>query len=297
MEVKKNHHKAFLPILNRGTWSRVYSILSPVQKILQSVSENNPGVNVNILSLGSGYDTSYFLLKQKFDNFKFFEFDYGEITSRKIELIKKSKLLQSVLKSAQDNSEDLGFEVKANNLYSKSKDYYILECDITNYNKLNEQLCSVPDFDFTSPTIIIAECLLVYLKKETTHQMLQNFTMNFKNLVFLLYDLVGANDNFGKEMVINLLDRDIKLFGYEDVPDVGTQIDRLLKTGFTKAEVCDMLEYYVHCIPLEERKRIEHLEFVDEFEEFNLLQNHACFGYGTKLEDKFDYLNDAVKIK
>lgn len=92
----------------------------------------------------------------------------------------------------------MGFEVKANNLYSKSKDYYLLDCDLTKYEKLNDQLCSIPDFDFSSPTIIISEALLVYLEKETTYQLLQNFTKKFKILVFLLSDVVGTNDKFFK---------------------------------------------------------------------------------------------------
>ena len=57
-----------------------------------------------------------------------------------------------------------------------------------------------------------------------------------------------------------------------------------------------MLEYYDKHIDVKEKHRIEHLEFVDEFEEWRLLQNHSCFGYGTKLEEKFEYINDELKM-
>ncbi len=180
------------------------------------------------------------------------------------------------------------------NLYSKK--YFLIDCDITDSDNIISTLAKLPEFDFTLPTIIIAECLLVYLSKEISYHLLNKFTTNFKNLIFLEYDLVGANDNFGKEMVLNLLERNIRLAGYEDVPDIPTQTERLLQTGFTNAEVCDMLEYYNSHIDKKEKLRIEQLEFVDEFEEWNLLQKHACFGYGTKLQDEYEYLNNILKL-
>ena len=49
-----------------------------------------------------------------------------------------------------------------------------------------------------------------------------------------------------------------------------------------------MYHIYFKVLPIEERKRIERLELMDEFEELNLLQKHACFGYASKCKnDKF----------
>lgn len=292
---KSEFKELSLSFWNRGIWSRVYSIRTPIQKILQTVNEKNPGVNINILSLGAGFDTSFFVLKQKFNNFKYFEFDYGNNTNRKIDLIKKSELLKSVFTSNKTDSKDEGFEIEANNIYSKSKDYYLLECDLSNFDKLNENLCAFPDFDFSSPTIIIAEALLVYIEKEATYKLLKNFTDNFKNLIILVSDVVGTNDEFIRRMVDKFVGKDI-IFG-NDIKDVNAQKERLLKTGFKKAEVYDMKEYYENCVPSEERKRIEQLEVVDDVEKMNLMLKHTCFGYGTKLEDKYEFLNDAVKLK
>lgn len=42
------------------------------------------------------------------------------------------------------------------------------------------------------------------------------------------------------------------------------------------------------------RKQLEKIKNVEEFEKFKLMQNHTCSGYGTKLEDKFEYLNDFI---
>lgn len=288
--VSKRNHKQLIPILNRGTWSRVYSITNSIERVLTSVKEYNPEVNVNIINLGSGFDTLYFILQNKFDNFKYYEFDYNDIVYKKMELIKKSKVLSDVI------THNNKFEIKIGKGCLTSQNYSLYECDVINYEQFNQIICSIKDFDCSNPTIIIAECLLVYLKKEVSENILVNITSTFKNAIFLEYDLVGAHDSFGKEMVYNLLDRDIKLSGFEDTPDVMSQIKRLIKTGFKQVEVYDMLEYYEKYVDKMEKSRIEHLEFVDEYEEWRLLQSHACFGYGTKLEANYDYLNSALKL-
>ncbi len=285
MEHKKTH-KNFLPLINLGTWSRVYAVSSKVTNILRSLKENNPEIRANIISIGCGFDTFYFLLKEKFDNFKYYEFDYEDITYQKIEKIKNSNLMKSKLGEVT---------IKSGSLFAH--EYSLIACDVTDYDKFNDIICKIPDIDLSLPTIVISECLLVYIKKETTMHMLTNLSKNFKNLIFLEYDLIGPNDSFGKEMVENLLYRDIKLFGYEDVPDIKAQAERLYKAGFTNVEVYDMLTFFNNFIDQSEKERVRHLEMLDEFEEFNMLQNHACFGYGAKLEEKYEYLYDEIQIK
>ena len=46
-----------------------------------------------------------------------------------------------------------------------------------------------------------------------------------------------------------------------------------------------MYHIYFKVLPIEERKRIERLELMDEFEELNLLQKHACFGFASKCKN------------
>jgi O-methyltransferase involved in polyketide biosynthesis len=285
MEHKKTH-KIFLPIMNRGIWSRVYSIKSTVEKVLTEYKDTE----VNIISIGSGLDTLYFLLKEKFSNIKYFEFDYDDICFKKIELIKKSDLLKSVISKDFDNSVKLSH----GNIYAK--DYYLLKCDVSNSDDFIAKLKET-DIDYNNLTIIIAECVLVYIKKDVTYKMLTTYTSLFKNVLMLEYDLVNALDPFGQEMIDNLKAREISLCGYEEVPDCKAHETRYLETGFTNSEVKDMLDYYKHFIPKEVKSSIEHKEFMDEFEEWNMLQNHSCYGYGVKAEDsKFSKLIDLVKL-
>ena len=73
-----------------------------------------------------------------------------------------------------------------------------------------------------------------------------------------------------------------------EVKNVQDQINRLKEAKFEDINIVDMYYVYFKLLPIEDRRRIERLELMDEFEELNLLQKHACFGYASKCKnDKF----------
>ena len=119
-----------------------------------------------------------------------------------------------------------------------------------------------------------------------------------KNILFIEYDLIGAFDPFGKEMIFNLSERNIILAGYEELPDEESHVKRYLETGYSYSEVYNVLDYYNHYIDKNLKKHIESLELMDEFEEFNLLMSHSSIGYGLKIENsEYDNIKDLIKIK
>ncbi len=224
---------------------------------------------------------------------RYIEFDYNSITSKKCELIRKHiercKLKDTPILPGLQNLNITSSRINSSN-------YSLIDCDITNITEFNTELKDLK-IDFNQPTIIIAECLLVYIKKEITFDLLTNFTKLFKNVMFIEYDLIGADSNFGKEMIVNLIDRGIKLYGYKDTPNLQSQKERLLKCGFNKCEGSCMLDYYNKDIEVDVRRKIEQLEFVDELEEWNLLQTHACICVASKWGDvEYEYLDDVIKL-
>ena len=83
------------------------------------------------------------------------------------------------------------------------------------------------------------------------------------------------------------------MFGIEDTPDV----QRFQKTGSNQVEVYNMLNLYNKVIIKEEKVRIEKIEMMDEFEEWNLIQNHYCFGIALKTSDSnYEGLRNAMKL-
>jgi tRNA wybutosine-synthesizing protein 4 len=216
-------------------------------------------------------------MNQKHTNITFLEFDFQEIINKKNKIIEHSKILKGI----------------------KSDNYHLLSCDITKNTKFKETIEStIPKNKIDDLTIVICECLLVYIERETTIDMLLTLKNLFPNLIIIEYDLVGANDAFGKEMIDNLKMRNIELKGFVEVPDIKSQIERLKDCKMDQVEIVDLLYVYNKMVPRDERRRIDMLEMMDEFEEFNLLQTHACFGYGLSFkDDKYDKVKELIKLQ
>ena len=265
------NHKKFLPLINRGTYCRVYAINTKLHEILNNFRklEEYKNSKINIIILGSGFDTTYFnLMSEGYNNIEVYEYDYKKIIDKKLQYISKHKQLSEIINKNKNN-------------------YHLIDCDITNKKLFSESLSKIKS-DENDLTIVICECLLVYIDKAITIEMLSNINNAFSNVYILEYDLIGPDDPFGKEMIDNLKTRDINLRGFNEVKNIQDQIDRLKEANFEDINIVDMYYVYFKLLPIEERRRIERLELMDEFEELNLLQKHACFGYASKCKnDKF----------
>ena len=268
------NHKKFLPLINRGTYCRVYAINSKLHEILENFKKigENKESKINIIILGSGFDTTYFnLMSEGYTNIEVYEYDYKKIIDKKKKYISKYKQLSEIIQKNNNN-------------------YHLIDCDITNKKLFSESLSKIKSSE-NDLTIVICECLLVYIDKDVTVEMLRSINDTFDNVYILEYDLIGPDDPFGIEMVENLKNRDINLRGFNEIKDINDQINRLKEAQFENINIVDMYYVYFKLLPPEDRKRIEKLELMDEFEELNLLQRHACFGYGNKCKnDKFKQL-------
>ena len=269
-----SNHKKFLPLINRGTYCRVFAINSKLHEAINNFRKLDEYKNskINIIILGSGFDTTYFnLMSEGYTNIEFYEFDYKEIIDKKLKYISKAKPLLNIINKNKNN-------------------YHLINCDITNKKLFTETLNNIKTQE-NDLTIVICECLLVYIEESVTIEMISCLTDKFSNMYLLEYDLIGPDDPFGKEMVDNLKTRDIYLKGFDDVKNINDQINRLKKLNFEDINIVDMYHVYFNVLPVEEKKRIEKLELMDEFEELNLLQRHACFGFASKCKnDKFKNL-------
>ena len=263
------NHKKFLPLMNRGTYCRVYAINTKLHEILNNMKklEEYKDSKINIIILGSGFDTTYFnLMHEGYKNIEVYEYDYKKIIDKKLQIISKYKQLSEIINKNKNN-------------------YHLIDCDITNNKLFSESLNKISNKE-NDLTIVICECLLVYIDKAVTIEMLSTINNKFNNVCLLEYDLIGPYDPFGKEMVDNLKSRDIILRGFNEVKDIKDQINRLKEAKFEDVNIVDMFYVYFKFLPIQDRKRIERLELMDEFEELNLLQKHACFGYGSRCKNE-----------
>jgi O-methyltransferase involved in polyketide biosynthesis len=90
--LSKQRRKMY-PVINRGTWARVHSIR---QVILRFV---NKFKDCNIISLGAGFDSTFWWLKALGLDSKvcYVEIDYPDVITKKLDAIKAKPLLKEMI--------------------------------------------------------------------------------------------------------------------------------------------------------------------------------------------------------
>ncbi|TPX65895.1 hypothetical protein CcCBS67573_g07994 [Chytriomyces confervae] len=264
------------PIINRGTYTR----FSAIQKLVTSFlrSSPNPALDRQIICLGAGFDTRFFMLKVENIQPKLhIDIDFPEVTSRKAQIIKKNKEMAGLLGNhvlAAGGSEIHGDE------------YCLLSGDLTQWNsEIVPKLMNV-GFDPSVPTLILAELVYVYMPPEFVQDILVWSVSAVTSSVMINYDLINPHDSFGKMMMDNLKMRKIMLPGLLAYPSLECQKKRFFDSGYVlNATAVTMLDQYEIHTPLEERHRVSKVEMFDEVEEWQLMASHYCIAWACQSRD------------
>ncbi|KAK7833265.1 hypothetical protein U0070_017264 [Myodes glareolus] len=131
------------------------------------------------------------------------------------------------------------------------------------------------------PTLLIAECVLVYMTPEQSANLLKWAASSFETAMFINYEQVNMDDRFGQVMIENLRRRQCDLAGVETCKSLESQKERLLLNGWETASAVNMMELYSG-LPRAEVNRIESLEFLDELELLEQLMRHYCLCWATR---------------
>ena len=196
-----------------------------------------------IISLGAGFDTTYFLLKQKYSesNFTYIEIDFPDICLAKSEKFLQSEQLTSLIgEDFTRNSEIL------------TLNYKLLHGDLRESQPIEQKLRT-----FTlkeAPTLIIAECVFSYIDSDKIDELINRLCLLYDNLAFVIYDIIEPNDAFGRIMTKNLNTRGITLKGIQKYPSLNSQISRFSK-WFEHVQGFNMLEVYNTCVDRQEKNR------------------------------------------
>uniref|UniRef100_A0A287D3D7 Leucine carboxyl methyltransferase 1 n=1 Tax=Ictidomys tridecemlineatus TaxID=43179 RepID=A0A287D3D7_ICTTR len=196
-----------------------------------------------VLNLGAGMDTTFWKLKDEdLLPSKYFEVDFPMIVTRKLHNIKNKPLLSKPI--VELHSED-----------------------ILHMGKL--------------PTLLITECVLVYMTPEQSANLLKWASNTFETAMLINYEQVNMGDRFGQIMIENLRRRQCDLAGVETCKSLESQKERLLANGWETACAVNMMELYSR-LPRAEVSRIESLEFLDEMELLEQLMQHYCLCWATR---------------
>lgn len=220
-----------------------------------------------IVSLGAGFDTTYWLLKDAYPetSLKYVELDYPEVCLKKMrEIARHVELQNKIPNPATDGKIHTGSKLT-------SDSYYLLPSDLRDTSSTLSSITQV--LNPSLPTLFISECVLVYLDSPHSDRLISQISQSFPNSAYLNYDIIEPNDTFGRTMLENLSYRNIFLRGIHAYPSVQSQVGRF-RQYFERVQGFNMLSIYNEHLPAEEKQRVERLEWMDEFEEWNLLLSH-----------------------
>ncbi|KAJ7207981.1 leucine carboxyl methyltransferase [Mycena pura] len=272
------------PLINIGTFVRATAIDDLVFQWLQTSASH--ATRCQIVSLGAGSDTRFWRIAtgaHKETLASYIELDFSEITTKKAMAIRKSEVLSAVL----GNPSDVTLLHGGAGLDSPV--YHLLPTDLRlpPADTLGKLLASEGSAILSPalPTLLLFECVLVYMTPTASSAILQWFLDYFSSagspaLGSIVYEMFRLQDSFGRVMVENLKTRNVSLPGAEPYPDIDSLPGRFLNIGFKAARALTLKDIRKSYIPPEELERISQLELVDEIEELDLVLDHYAITWG-----------------
>mmetsp|Transcript_9283 Transcript_9283/g.9285 ORF Transcript_9283/g.9285 Transcript_9283/m.9285 type:complete len:304 (-) Transcript_9283:31-942(-) len=253
------------PLINRGYWARVHRVKMTVDEFLRIDDDNK-----QIISIGAGFDTAYWLLRTEKPEarFQYTEIDFEDVCNHKSQIIASNPQLFSMISSPITPNQEI-----------LARDYKLLHADLRNSRFLMEKLAL--HTNTSAPTLILAECVLAYMEAQHSDSLIEDFSTLYPNSAFLNYDMIQPHDPFGRTMIQNLRARHVELKGIVSYPTVASHLDRF-RRFYERVDGYNMLMIYNRHTDRHERERVEKLEWMDEFEEWNMLMEHYCMIIGCK---------------
>jgi len=247
-------------LMHRGYYARVAAFSLALRRFVALGGRQ-------IISLGAGFDTAFFrLVREGACPDVYVEVDLPQVTRNKTLIVKKTdELLRSL--------EDVSFGV----CEIHSKRYHLVSADLRSVEAIQQAIKRTP-LSSDQPTLIIAECVLIYLPPQDSRQLLEHLFQSFKlgPVIFMLYEQIIPNDSFGTMMCANLLKRGCPLLGIDEHPDLNAQKSRFRSIGCSQVDAFDMNAVWSQLLDKTDIARAQRLEIFDEYEEWYLIESHYC---------------------
>ena len=245
------------PLLNRGYYIRAKAI----QRVFNNFLANQE-TKKQIISLGCGFDSSYWRLKdsEKLKNVTFLEIDFLDVAERKASLVNSKPVLSGMIDKIEDGTNNA-------NIILNARDYKLLGVDLSDLKLLQTTLesCSV---DFDAPSLLLSEVALTYMAPKYVDKLINWAASSFPNGMFVTYEQILPHDPFGVVMLKHFKKIGSELRNINVYPTINEQIQRYLNKGWDSCNAVDANQFFV-MLPETERSRMFKLEPFDEFEEWH----------------------------
>ena len=289
------------PIINRGYFARVHSINTTIQKFF-AAADAGTMERRQIICLGSGYDTlSLRLLRGKDEHLHIYEVDFEKVIRKKVGICLNDPVIRELLIPSVENSKDVFREEKNERSNSSANsrigvsalsmndltgnysfnNLHFLSGDLRNSGHIIELLLQA-SLDPTAPTLILTECVMVYIEKSPCMCLCKALSEMLSEATWVTYDMISPTDIFGRTMLRNLTAARFNIPGFIDFPTLQSQSERFLECGWDSARSETMLSVYDNHVSLEEKHRISRLEIFDEIEEWQMLMSHYSLTIAVK---------------
>lgn len=251
------------PLINRGYWIRHHTMQNHVNRFCLKHTQN-----VQIISLGAGFDTRPFHTFYREHVSSYVEFDFGDVVRRK-----------------KEGLENNGFE------YPEGIDgyYKMYGVDLENIQELKKivelQVAGVENrLDFSKPTLLMCEVSTCYMDADAVNRVFEYFAGAFENLNLITYEQIRPDDCFGRVMMHHFNKINGPLRGLDRYPDEKSISDRYLKCGFKSTKTVNLMKHY-EGVCSEEKRRLSKIEVFDEEEAFAIKCAHYIIGQASNFED------------
>ena len=165
------------------------------------------------------------------------ELDHRTIVSRKAELIQRhAEAFASVLVDPRAHTSDID-----NSIVFSADGYRMCAADLRDEAAVRSALDEA-GLDRSRPTLVLAECVLVYLPPAAAKSVLEVVRSRLDAATVVVYEMIRTgdatrrSDPFGDQMVFHLAQRGLPLPGLEleqgGAGTAGRQADRLVATGW-----------------------------------------------------------------
>lgn len=276
------------PLINRGYYARVFGNRLALDRFISATAGPR-----QIVFLGVGFDTSPLTSFQLATDSRVFEVDFPDIMSKKHEMYQSEEEFTSFF-AAQGASSSSTMAPPPPPGVRQLGHFSLIGVDMRDTNKLLS-LLQAAGLDSDRPTLIISECVLVYMDKASVQSLSSRLGALLQgSAMWVTYDMISPGDRYGQMMIRNLTAAGFSIPGIHDFPTLEAESNRFLQAGWTAAYSITMKQFYNRCISDEEKARLKGLEMVDEVEEWNMLMDHYNLTVAVKNSAELEHAAQSI---